>query len=241
MANMVLPRMMAYYGSKWRIANRYPEPRFDTIVEPFAGGAGYSLHYPELNVLLYDTNEIVCSVWDYLIRATQSEIMDLPLLEEGQSTEGLNVIQEAKWLIGFWVNNAVCAPRKSLSKWAIESIRESDGKCVNFWSAGCRDRLAAAVTHISHWKVKCADYRECPDIEATWFVDPPYVGMGHYYMKAGKTVDYEALAEWCGVRRGQTMVCELEGAAWLPFGPLLQTVNARKKARNEVIWLNDRD
>jgi hypothetical protein len=26
-----------YYGGKWRAAPRYPAPRYDTIIEPFAG------------------------------------------------------------------------------------------------------------------------------------------------------------------------------------------------------------
>ena len=32
-----------YYGGKYRAAPAYPPPRLGTIVEPFAGSAGYSL------------------------------------------------------------------------------------------------------------------------------------------------------------------------------------------------------
>jgi len=36
-----------YYGGKWRAAPSYPSPRCETIIEPFAGAAGYSLRYPD--------------------------------------------------------------------------------------------------------------------------------------------------------------------------------------------------
>ena len=44
----------AYYGGKWRAAPRYPRPMHDTIIEPFAGAAGYSLRYPDRNVVLVE-------------------------------------------------------------------------------------------------------------------------------------------------------------------------------------------
>ena len=34
-----------YYGGKWRDCAKYPPPQFDTIVEPFAGSAGYSVRH----------------------------------------------------------------------------------------------------------------------------------------------------------------------------------------------------
>jgi site-specific DNA-adenine methylase len=105
---------------------------------------------------------------------------------------------------------------------------------VNFWSEGCRERLAKSVGKISHWEVRCADYREIEDVEATWFIDPPYIGMGHHYHS--DELDYETLASWCKSRRGQVIVCELSGASWLPFVPFIETVNASKKNRKEVIW-----
>jgi len=36
-----------YYGGKWRAAPRYPAPRHDLIIEPFAGAAGYAMRYPD--------------------------------------------------------------------------------------------------------------------------------------------------------------------------------------------------
>jgi hypothetical protein len=44
-----------YYGGKWRDSvKHYPKPQFETIIEPFAGSAGYSLRYASHNVRLYE-------------------------------------------------------------------------------------------------------------------------------------------------------------------------------------------
>jgi hypothetical protein len=49
-------------------------------------------------------------------------------------------------------------------------------------------------------------------------------------------VDYEALANWCRERRGQKIVCEPEGAAWLPFQHLRLARNSIGHETAEVIW-----
>jgi site-specific DNA-adenine methylase len=59
-----------YYGGKWRAALRYPIPR-STVVEPFAGAAGYSLRWAQqgfrFDVHLYDLDERVAALWRYLV------------------------------------------------------------------------------------------------------------------------------------------------------------------------------
>ena len=76
--------------------------------------------------------------------------------------------------------------------------------------------------------VRLGDYRSAPDLEATWFVDPPYQptrgmktgqGLGYAPGCTSRELDYGELAEWCRSRRGQVIVCEQEGADWLPFRP----------------------
>ena len=62
-------------------------------------------------------------------------------------------------------------------------------------------------------------YHEAPDVRATWFVDPPYVGAGTHYRCSSKAIDFDHLGAWCVDRRGQVLVCENEGATWLPFAP----------------------
>jgi site-specific DNA-adenine methylase len=36
--------MWSYYGGKSKIVQYYPDPKYDTIIEPFAGSAQYSLY-----------------------------------------------------------------------------------------------------------------------------------------------------------------------------------------------------
>jgi len=49
---MKLRPFWRYYGGKFRAAPRYPTPTHKTIVEPFAGAAGYSLRVDDLRVHL---------------------------------------------------------------------------------------------------------------------------------------------------------------------------------------------
>ena len=48
-----------YYGRKKQIVSYYPSPNFDTIIEPFAGSAAYSLngYNWKKNVILVEKDE----------------------------------------------------------------------------------------------------------------------------------------------------------------------------------------
>ena len=78
---MRLRPFFSYYGSKWRLAPKYSKPKFDTIIEPFAGSASYSLLYPKRKVKLIDLDDNICILWEYLINVKEKEIRALPLLE----------------------------------------------------------------------------------------------------------------------------------------------------------------
>lgn len=232
---------LSYYGGKWMIARRYPPPLSQTIIEPFAGAAGYSTRYPDRQVILVDSNPAVAGVWDYLIRTPAREITRLPLLEPGQTTTDLRVCQEARWLIGWWVNKGAATPHLSLSAWAREPRYASQ-----FWGPKIRARIASQVDRIRHWRVIHGHYTEAPTIrDATWFIDPPYQSdAGRRYPH--NRISYPALAAWCKARTGQIIVCEHEGADWLPFTPIGQTystVGRRTAARatpREMIWTAER-
>lgn len=195
---------LPYFGAKYMRAPHYPAPRFQTIIEPFAGGAGYSVRFHSYKVILIDKSEYVAGVWDYLIRTPSHEILALPLLEPGTDVSELSLPQEAKWLIGFWINQGSAVPKRTVGGRASNQRAGS-------WNAYSRDRLANQVNQIRHWKIIHGDHREAPDIEATWFIDPPYQVQGRHYPH--QIEDYAELAEWCRERKGQTMVCESEGAA----------------------------
>ena len=239
---MRLPPMMSYYGSKWAMARKYPPPKFRTIIEPFAGGAGYSLNYAYHDVVLYDVDPKVCGVWDFLIHASAADILALPLLAPGDRVDALNICQEAKWLIGWWCGCCIATPVQTLSSWGVRHV--ADG-WPSTWGPGCRARIAEAVPHLRHWKVLNASYLEAENREATWFIDPPYQKAGRFYAHGCGGLDFESLGEWCRGRSGQAIVCENAGASWLQFERLSDTKSNRVQRNGgrkseEVVWTNHR-
>ena len=228
-----------YYGGKWRDAPKhYPAPIYDTIIEPFAGSAGYSLRYPSRKVVLVEIDPVVASIWEYLISVDASEILRLPNIGPGQTIDDLKVPQEAKWLVGFWLNRGVAAPRKQPSKWMREGMRPG-----SFWGDQVKRRIASQVEHIRHWKICSGTYDSAPCLgRATWFVDPPYQKAGHHYRFGSQKIDYPSLGAWCAARPGQVIVCENEGADWLPFELLSDIKTTRRNQRcREVCWALEGD
>lgn len=224
-----------FYGGKWRDAGRYPAPAHDTIVEPFAGSAGYSVRHNARRVVLVDLDPYVAGVWRYLLRATPAEVLAIPDLPEGGTVDDLALCQEARWLVGFWLNKGNAAPCRSASAWM------RSGKYPNsFWGDRVRRTIAGQLELVRHWEIHEGDYREAPVTgEATWFVDPPYRGRpGSYYRFGSERIDYAALAAWCRTRQGQVIACEASGAAWLPFEALavIKTTRTGRKAE-EAVWL----
>ena len=234
-----------YYGSKHRIAGRYPSPRTSRVIESFCGSAAYACCYHWLDVLLVDSNPRVCGTWDYLIHAPESEIRSLRLLGPDEGPDDLgNVPQEARWLVGFNIATADAEPAKSPRAWWRKyhpSNPEKQAYAGKFWGERRRERIASQQRRIRHWKVREAFYWESPDVYADWFVDPPYQGRaGKHYTFGSDQLDYDALAAWCKERRGQTIVCENAGADWLPFVPFYTARGTEGRGRSgisrEVIW-----
>ena len=221
-----------YYGGKWRAAPSYPAPLLSRVVEPFAGSAGYSLRYPHLEIELFDVSPVVAGVWEYLISVSESEIRNLPAVVE--HVDDVPGAQEARWLVGFWLNKGTPGPRKQASSWMRSGLRPN-----SYWGEAIRERIASQLEGIRHWKVTCGDYREAGDGVATWFVDPPYdnAAGAHYPFNFA---DFFSLGEWCRSRAGQVIVCENEGADWLPFRTHRKIKsnpgNHGKSYSKEVIW-----
>lgn len=46
--------MWSYYGAKTNLVGYYPKPKYDRIIEPFAGSARYALKYFDRDILLID-------------------------------------------------------------------------------------------------------------------------------------------------------------------------------------------
>jgi site-specific DNA-adenine methylase len=208
--------MFSYMGAKWRIAKLYGAPTTGLVIEPFAGSGCYSLFWNIPVAHLYDVNPIVAGIWDYLIKVPESEVRALPI--DFESVDDLQIPQEARWLIGFWITKGNVHPNKTRSQWA-RTYRNS-GDC-KVWGEAARARIASQVGRIRGWKSFNTSYENCPDVKADWFIDPPYTVAGKHYPHS--QVDYVHLAEFVRNRKGRVMVCENGDADWLPFKPLVST------------------
>lgn len=230
---MKLRPFFSYYGGKWLLAPKYPVPVYDTIIEPFAGSAGYSLHYAHKKVILYEINPVIAGLWDYLIKVDEREIMSLPL--QITDLREMNLTQEQKWLIGLNISKANTMNRHRPSAW----MRDSQTK-TGFWSGYLASKIVSQLKHIRHWIVKNESYENAPDIPATWFVDPPYNSTAGRCYKY-HDLNFLALGEWCQSRKGQVIVCEGPDAKWLPFRKFVdaRVSNGKHKGRKgfrEVVW-----
>jgi hypothetical protein len=221
-----------FYGSKWNIARHYPKPNPGVVVEPFAGAAGYATFHNWPAVELYDADPILAGVWSYLLNVDSGEIMSLPELPEvGDCVDNYSVPQEAKWLIGFWLNRGSATPKKSRTAYSART----DKSQLN-WSARAKERIASQLHGIRGWKVTHASYEQALNKEATWFIDPPYGDKGKYYRIPFS--DFEGLGGWARTRIGRVIVCEGPGASWLPFTPLGSFKTSTGRA-SEAVFTQD--
>lgn len=223
--------MFSYYGSKSKLAALYPAPEYPTVIEPFAGSARYSLLHWRHSVKLYDISPLIVDLWTYLMGVTEDEILGLPDIPSKVNIDNFDLTEIQKTLIGFHLCRGKAKPRKV-------------GHGQNGWSRD-KERIASSLYKIRHWGIELKDYRDIPNEEATWFIDPPYQricvkGNGDRYPHS--EIDYQELAEWTRSRRGQVIVCEGEGANWLPFKPF-KTINGNTNNRTvkrsvEMVYLD---
>lgn len=215
--------MFYFYGRKKQLSGRYPEPQFGHIVEPFAGAAAYSLRGQRWRneVTLIERDPRVAEVWEWLIaEATPRSIASMPSLEVGQhSTEFLHIV------------HAATKQAFKYKQIKVTPVLERN------WEISKRV-MAASVEKVRHWTITCADYTDAPDIEATWFIDPPYKGpAGLGYEFGSDQLDYGALATWIRSRRGQIIACEGSEGDYLPFSPLVTHMGVAGKRNAERVWL----
>lgn len=204
-----------YYGSMWNRARYYPVPQHDLVKEPFAGAAGYSLFYDCRRVDLFDVDPIVCGVWHYLLNADPAEVMALPDMPEvGDSVDNYALPQEAKWLIGFWLNRGSAQPKKTRTAYSARTDRAQ----LN-WGPRAKERIVAQLPMIQEgWTITEGSYERAENEAATWLIDPPYQDKGRFYRFPLR--EFGHLATWARARSGLVIVCEQAGADWLPFVPL---------------------
>lgn len=243
---MLMRPFFRHYGGKWLLSGRLPAPQLPTIIEPFAGGAGYSVRYgADREVLLVDTDPQVCALWRWLIEVPPSDLRRLPVdpIHDGADIRDLELTDVERTLIQRWLT-----PQGSNTNWKMPPtarawVKQKPGAS---WSEQIRDRLAVQVDHIRGWRVLEGSYTEAPDVEGEWIIDPPYRGNVHGLSAYGhESLDYNHLAAWSWSRRGRVTVHEQEGAGWLPFAPFVARARTarqeggRIKRQSEVIWTWD--
>jgi 16S rRNA G966 N2-methylase RsmD len=219
--------MWSYYGTKKALAKHYPFPKCDTIIEPFAGAAQYSLYGDNWrkNVILIDKYDIVIDIWNYLKSSTKSTILSLPDIKTGQNINTFTELAPVeKQLIGFCINACSSQPKKT-------------AKDYNSWSK-YKTIISDNIHKIKHWTFIQGEYTVAPDIEATWFIDPPYQYGGEYYRYSNKHIDFINLGKWSMNRNGQVIVCENDKADWLKFEQL-KPLNGQLHKTNEVIYYHE--
>lgn len=205
----------------------------DLIIEPFCGAAWYSVNYAHKDVWVNDRYDVIYNIWNWLInKADKDFILDNLDYHIGDDISELDVPDEFKDLLGFCINTGSSTPKNIVQKWVCQSKTDYNwASTTNFQLK----RVANQLHRVKHWKCSDFDYRDIPNIEATWFIDPPYQHGGKYYKL--NTIDYSDLREWCQSRKGQVIVCENTSADWLDFKPLSKIKGQRKKT-TEAIWTN---
>lgn len=219
--------MFSYYGSKSKIVKKYPEPIYDTIIEPFAGAANYSLLHCDKDVLLNDLYKDLINIWRFIINCTEDQILSLPEIKWNTNIQKLGVSKTIKDLLGFTCNMGRGSPSEYPTTWALD----------NDVIPRLKRKLHRFLGKLSHWQLSSVDYTLLDNVEATWFIDPPYIVGGEGYVH--NDIDYHDLGRWCKSRKGQVIVCENGNADWLDFKPLTLSQgfsNANRK--QEVIWTN---
>ncbi len=225
------------FGSKWMSARLLPAPKYDIVVEPFAGGAGYSLRHHEKKVWLYEKDPQVAFLWRWLIKeATESKIREIPQgLPEGTDIREVGLSPGQELLLKFWqrTNNVG-------NCWTVSAWGNSPGQ----WTANTRARVAAESQAIKHWEFGGTDWIDAFDDSenVTWFVDPPYQ---YNYRYRQPPIDYSDLGNVCRTHTGQVIACEAvcpkTGAIpdWLPFAPWSERVTSRRvsgRKSKELLW-----
>ncbi len=212
--------MFYYFGRKGRLAPKYPAPAYPVVVEPFAGSMGYTLHHQPTAAVGIESNPEVHAAWVKVCSMTPAELASYPEPDVGSRVRD-------RWSMMAAGSHGTAVADSYL--WTDRMSRD----------LAKQKRMAARSVEYASLFIdyRLGDYTEAPDIAATWFVDPPYQNVARGYGR--RTIDYTELGDWCRSRLGQVIVCEQEGADWLPFHPLAEIKGTTNKRSVEVYWLND--
>lgn len=217
--------MFSYYGSKSKVVNLYPSPKFEKIIEPFAGSARYALKYFDRDVLLVDKYDVVIKIWKWLQQCSPEDIKKLPEPKPREDIRNYTFdCEEAQMLMRYMIGGGLAR-----MQWVVSPQGFGQGVKAQ------KKRIAENLFKIRHWKIMHGSYETIPNEKATWFIDPPYQNGGYKYVV--NKINYQELAIWCKSRNGQAIVCENSKASWLDFYHLKNMHGSFQKT-TEVIWSN---
>ena len=229
--------MFYYYGAKNTLAKYYQKPYYNTIVEPFAGSAAYSMFHLQnnnnLNCILVEKDIRVYNLWKYLLTSSAKDINEYPVPNIGDKTSDFLIM--------------TCAASNSISKCKTLTYTDRIARVFEIQ----KKRLLKLHNIKDRIKIYNTDYTEVDNIEATWFIDPPYqvnnlsnpktvFSNGNGYSKGcdSDSLDFTKLSDFSKDRLGQVIVCEKEGANWMDFKFLRRSKSSLNKNYNEVVWYN---
>lgn len=211
--------MFYYLGAKNRLSaipfegGGYPNPLYDLIIEPFAGSAGYAQRWrKDRQVILIEKDPAVVWLWHQLQEMTAAEILALPTPIVGSYCEKDSLLDALV---------KMCA--HSNGPGHMTGPLKVPTRVVGIWS-GMMKRMADRVDDVRTWDIREGDYSIAPNVEATWFVDPPYIpsqrvtktahprGQGYKWGNSG--IDYDHLVGWCLSRPGQVIAAD-HGETWI--------------------------
>lgn len=235
--------VFSYYGGKSKIIDLYPEPKHGLIIEPFAGAAAYAFRHARLGsgrtAWINDLDGRVASIWEFLLSPDAAEWVRAvwPVkVEAGRSY--LDYLGDGPPAGLVELFRAEANQGTQGARGVHNQITSMGQKC---WPR-TKGKLLEIIPEISHWRFTRRDYGELSNIEATWFIDPPYANPAGQRYRTGNGLNYSSLGQWCKSRNGQSIVCENSGADWLPFESLGDhrrvSIRSRYQKANakEVIW-----
>ena len=237
----------SYYGSKYRLCQQgfYPPPKSgNVVIEPFAGSATYSVYHEPERAILIDKDPVIIGIWNYLINASEKQILNLPTLGDSDIFDfecSLKKLEpEERALIGFWTAKARPRTAKILGNWFFEYHKE---KSCRVWNEYVKERIVKQLPKIRKWYAVQVDYTILDDLpqdckKNTYFIDPPYSSNAGKKYKHNK-INYPHLKNWIEQNKcSQIIACENQNLTyrWADFNKTHEAFNMRGKSK-ELVWV----
>jgi site-specific DNA-adenine methylase len=219
--------LFKWFGSKWQSAKRYPSPEHNVLIEPFAGGGGYSLNHSDRKVTIWDDDRNLKNLWLWLINyASESDVREIPVgLPIGVDIRSVGLSYGQNLLLKHWQRTNNVGDCWTVSPW---------GHLPGQWTENTRARVAEEVSSIKHWKFESPS--NLTSVPATWFIDPPYL-YNYRYRTDLPDFNHAKLAERISKIHTCSLVIVCEAArksdgaipTYLPFETSHRSVTSRRK------------